>query len=34
MSREPFGREAIIAWRVILCCTAAFWIAVVGWLVS
>lgn len=34
MSREPFDREAVMAWRVILCGLAAFWIAVIAWVVS
>lgn len=32
--REPLGRSAALAWTVILCLTAAFWISVIGWVAS
>lgn len=37
MSREPLDRSAALAWTVIFCGTAAFWIAFVafiGWVLS
>jgi cbb3-type cytochrome oxidase subunit 3 len=34
MSREPFDREAVMAWRVILFGLAAFWIGVIWWALS
>ena len=32
--REPLDRAAAIAWTVILCGAGAFWIGVIGWLLS
>ncbi len=32
--REPLDRHAAIAWTVILCGCAAFWIGVIAWLIS
>jgi hypothetical protein len=34
MSREPLDRPASIAWTVIFCLSAAFWIGVIGWVIS
>ena len=34
MSREPFDRQAAMAWTVILCGTAAFWLTVAAWVLS
>ena len=31
MSQEPFDREAVVAWRVIVCGLVAFWIALGAW---
>jgi len=34
MSREPFDREAVMAWRVLLCLLACFWLSVAAWVLS